>query len=85
MLYVLEHKITWSVIREAMGNIMYQLASMKFKVRITARDSQLILCEATTILRRKIFGLDHLNLIEAIHTETEKRDPYKNVYIESKQ
>ena len=27
-----EHKITWNVIRESMGNIMYQLASMKFKV-----------------------------------------------------
>jgi len=26
-----EHKITWNVIRESMGNIMYQLASMKFK------------------------------------------------------
>ncbi len=30
---VLDNKITWSVIREAMGNIMYQLASMKFKVQ----------------------------------------------------
>ena len=28
-----EHKITWNVIREAMSNVMYQLASMKFKVR----------------------------------------------------
>lgn len=26
-----EHKITWSVIREAMGSILYQLSSMKFK------------------------------------------------------
>jgi len=26
-----EHKITWNVIREAMSNVMYQLASMKFK------------------------------------------------------
>jgi V-type H+-transporting ATPase subunit A len=26
-----ENKITWSVIREAMGNILYQLSSMKFK------------------------------------------------------
>uniref|UniRef100_A0A0A1X1W0 H(+)-transporting two-sector ATPase n=1 Tax=Zeugodacus cucurbitae TaxID=28588 RepID=A0A0A1X1W0_ZEUCU len=26
-----ENKITWNVIREAMGNIMYQLSSMKFK------------------------------------------------------
>jgi len=26
-----ESKITWSVIREAMGNILYQLSSMKFK------------------------------------------------------
>ena len=28
-----EHKITWNVIREAMSNVMYQLASMKFKVK----------------------------------------------------
>ena len=27
-----EVKITWNVIREAMGDIMYQLSSMKFKV-----------------------------------------------------
>lgn len=27
-----ENKITWNVIRDAMGNIMYQLSSMKFKV-----------------------------------------------------
>jgi len=26
-----ENKITWNVIREAMGNILYQLSSMKFK------------------------------------------------------
>jgi len=26
-----DNKITWNVIKEAMGNIMYQLASMKFK------------------------------------------------------
>ena len=26
-----ENKITWSVIREALGNIIYQLSSMKFK------------------------------------------------------
>lgn len=26
-----EHKITWAVIREAMGNVLYQLSSMKFK------------------------------------------------------
>merc|ERR1712002_512176 len=26
-----EHKVTWNVIREAMSNIIYQLASMKFK------------------------------------------------------
>ena len=29
-----DNKITWSVIREAMSDIMYQLASMKFKVEI---------------------------------------------------
>jgi len=27
-----ENKITWSVIRDSMGNILYQLSSMKFKV-----------------------------------------------------
>ena len=27
-----DNKITWNVIREAMSQIMYQLASMKFKV-----------------------------------------------------
>lgn len=27
-----ENKITWNVIRDAMGNNMYQLSSMKFKV-----------------------------------------------------
>ena len=26
-----ENKITWNVIREAMGNTLYQLSSMKFK------------------------------------------------------
>lgn len=31
-----ENKITWNVIREAMGDIMYQLSSMKFKVTIYA-------------------------------------------------
>lgn len=27
-----ENRITWNIIREAMGDIMYQLSSMKFKV-----------------------------------------------------
>lgn len=27
-----ENRITWNVIREAMGDLMYQLSSMKFKV-----------------------------------------------------
>jgi len=26
-----ENKVTWNVIRESMGNILYQLSSMKFK------------------------------------------------------
>lgn len=26
-----DNKITWNVIRDAMGNILYQLSSMKFK------------------------------------------------------
>ena len=29
-----ENKITWGVIRDSMGNILYQLSSMKFKVSI---------------------------------------------------
>ena len=29
-----DNKITWNVIREALSQIMYQLASMKFKVMI---------------------------------------------------
>lgn len=29
-----DNKITWNVIRDSMGNILYQLSSMKFKVRI---------------------------------------------------
>ena len=28
-----DNKITWSIIREHMGDIMYKLSSMKFKVR----------------------------------------------------
>lgn len=28
-----EVKITWAVIKESMGNILYQMSSMKFKVR----------------------------------------------------
>jgi V-type H+-transporting ATPase subunit A len=28
-----ENKITWAIIRESMGDIMYKLSSMKFKVR----------------------------------------------------
>jgi vacuolar-type H+-ATPase catalytic subunit A/Vma1 len=28
------NKVTWNVIRDAMGNVLYQLSSMKFKVRI---------------------------------------------------
>lgn len=37
-----DNKITWSVIREAMSDIMYQLASMKFKVRKHLKTSSLI-------------------------------------------
>lgn len=29
-----DNKITWNVIRDSMGNILYQLTSMKFKVNI---------------------------------------------------
>ena len=29
-----DNKITWNVIREALSQIMYQLASMKFKVSL---------------------------------------------------
>jgi V-type H+-transporting ATPase subunit A len=34
-----ENKITWSVIRDSMGQILYQLSSMKFKVRVLCRCS----------------------------------------------
>ena len=34
-----DNKITWNVIRDSMGNIIYQLSSMKFKVRLpVAKD-----------------------------------------------
>ena len=39
-----DNKITWSVIREAMSDIMYQLASMKFKVRKHLQTYILKLC-----------------------------------------
>ena len=29
-----DNKITWNVIRDSMGNILYQLSSMKFKVSL---------------------------------------------------
>lgn len=28
-----DHKITWALIREGLGDVMYKLSSMKFKVR----------------------------------------------------
>lgn len=30
-----DNKVTWNVIRDAMANVLYQLSSMKFKVRPT--------------------------------------------------
>lgn len=30
-----DNKVTWNVIRDAMGNVLYQLSSMKFKVPST--------------------------------------------------
>ena len=27
-----DHKVTWGIIRERMGDVMYKLSSMKFKV-----------------------------------------------------
>lgn len=27
-----DHKITWAIIRESLGDVMYKLSSMKFKV-----------------------------------------------------
>ncbi len=30
-----ENRITWAIIREALGDVMYQLTSMKFKVSLT--------------------------------------------------
>ena len=39
-----DNKITWNVIREALSQIMYQLASMKFKVmNNTNKGSPLII------------------------------------------
>lgn len=29
-----ENKITWATIRESMGDLMYKLSSMKFKVKL---------------------------------------------------
>lgn len=29
-----DHKVTWNIIRERLGDTMYKLSSMKFKVRI---------------------------------------------------
>eukprot|EP00079_Xenopus_tropicalis_P018795 XP_004921027.1 PREDICTED: V-type proton ATPase catalytic subunit A-like [Xenopus tropicalis] len=40
-----ENKITWAIIRENLGDILYKLSSMKFKVRIkhrTRKNSQLL-------------------------------------------
>lgn len=38
-----ENKITWNVIRDSMGNILYQLSSMKFKV-IIMEQNYLLIC-----------------------------------------
>ena len=67
-----ENKITWNVIREAMGDIMYQLSSMKFKVKIYA----FYLCSIASLIRLYFFlspslryvllfctSLDSLNLL----------------------
>ena len=36
-----EHKITWGTIREAMGDTMYQLSSMKFKDPVKDGEQQI--------------------------------------------
>lgn len=36
-----EHKITWGHIREAMGDILYQLSSMKFKDPVKDGEQQI--------------------------------------------
>ena len=36
-----EHKITWATIREAMGDVMYQLSSMKFKDPVKDGETQI--------------------------------------------
>ena len=39
-----DHKVTWSIIRERLGDTMYKLSSMKFKVKahILSRESVLV-------------------------------------------
>jgi len=36
-----ENRITWNIIREAMGDIMYQLSSMKFKDPLKDGETQI--------------------------------------------
>lgn len=36
-----EQKVTWGTIREAMGDIMYQLSSMKFKDPVKDGEQQI--------------------------------------------
>lgn len=37
-----ENKITWSVIKDSMGSILYQLSSMKFKVCVILLCSKIV-------------------------------------------
>jgi len=39
-----EHKVTWAIIRERLGDVMYKLSSMKFKVcfLVTAKLSMFV-------------------------------------------
>ena len=34
-----DNKVTWNVIRDAMANVLYQLSSMKFKVRLSPHSA----------------------------------------------
>ena len=62
-----ENKITWNVIREAMGNTLYQLSSMKFKdpvkdgeAKIKADFEELNEAMQTAFRNLEDWDLDHV-------------------------
>lgn len=46
-----DNKITWNVIRDSMGNILYQLSSMKFKV------NTIVLFLVYAVQRPRVYGI----------------------------